>query len=274
MAHLARCRLFRVHSGSTSLGASGDSARRLPAAAQRPSPEQQRHTLDTAREIAIHYTGKLPDFICNEQVERTDSTGPNNIKADRLTIQLSYFGQKEKYKLVAMNGAPTEQPLESLDGLITGGEFGSLLLGVFDPSSSADFQWKAASNLRKRHASVYTYRIARAGSHYMLGHRVADGKMMAVAAGYHGEVVLDSETSRALRITSYADDIPKDSGILQSSVEVDYDFIDVAGRSYLLPSHSDARLKRSYRQIANVVTFVGYRKFEADSTIDFHPAER
>jgi hypothetical protein len=237
----------------------------MPAAAQRPAPEEQRRTLDTARDIAIHYTSKLPDFICTEQVQRTDRTSPTNIKADRLTIQLSYFGQKEKQKLVAMNGNKTEQPLESLDGLITGGEFGSLLLGVFDPSSSADFQWKESSNIRKRPAAVYTYRIARAKSHYMLGHRLETGNMVEAAAGYHGEVVLDSETARVLRLTAAADDIPKDSVILQSSVEVDYDFVDVAGHSYLLPSHSEAHMERSYRQIGNVVTFVDYRKFEVDS---------
>jgi hypothetical protein len=243
----------------------------LPAAAQRPSPEEQRRTLDTARDVAIHYSSKLPDFICSEQVERTDRAGPTAIKVDRLTIQLSYFGQKEKYKLVAMNGSPTEQHLESLDGLITGGEFGSLLLGVFDPSSSADFQWKAWSNIRKRRAAVYTYRIARAKSHYILGHREETGKMVEAAAGYHGEVALDGETAKVLRLTATADDIPKDFGIFQSSVEVDYDFISVAGRTYLLPSHSDARMERSYRQIANVVTFSDYKKFEADSTIDFNP---
>ena len=150
----------------------------MPAAAQRPTPEEQKHTLDTAREIAIHYTSKLPDFICTEQVERTDRTSQTNIKVDRLTIQLTYFGQKEKQKLVAMNGQKTEQSLESLDGLITGGEFGSLLLGAFDPSSSADFQWKESSTVRKRRAAVYTYRIARANSHYIVGHRDADGKMV------------------------------------------------------------------------------------------------
>jgi len=243
----------------------------LQAVAQRPSPDEQRRTLDSARDIAIHYSGKLPDFICTEQVERTDRAGPAAIKVDRLSIQLSYFGQKEKYKLVSVNGSRTEQPLESLDGLITGGEFGSLLLGVFDPSSSADFQWKASSNIRKRRAAVYTYRIARAKSHYILGHRAAAGNMVEAAAGYHGEIDLDSETAKVLRLTASADDIPKDSGIFQSSVEVDYDFISVAGRTYLLPSHSDARMERSYRQIANVVTFADYKKFEADSTIDFNP---
>ena len=95
--------------------------------------------------------------------------------------------------------------------------------------------------------------------------------MVEAAAGYRGEVVLDSETARVLRLTASADDIPKESGILQSSVEVDYDFINVAGHSYLLPSHSEAHMERSYRQIANVVTFVNYRKFAVDSTIDFNP---
>lgn len=243
----------------------------MPAAAQRPTPEEQRRTLDTARDIAIQYSRKLPDFICTEQVQRTDRTSPTNIKADRLTIQLSYFGQKEKQKLVAMNGSQTAKPLESLDGLITGGEFGSLLLGVFDPSSSADFQWKESSNTRNRRAAVYTYRIARAKSHYILGHRVETGNMVEEAAGYHGEVVLDGETSRVLRLTASADDIPKNALILQSSVEVDYAFIGVAGKNYLLPSRSEAHMERSYRQITNVVTFVDYRKFEVDSSIDFSP---
>jgi hypothetical protein len=240
-----------------------------PAAAQRPTPDQQRHTLDAAREIAIHYSGKLPDFICTENVERTDRTSPTNIKADRLTIQLSYFGQKEQYKLLTINGTRTNQSFESLDGLISAGEFGSLLLGVFDPSSAADFAWKASSDLRKHHAAVYTYRIARAKSHYMLGARASAGNLVASAAGYHGEVVLDSETSRAIRVSAIADDIPSSSGILQSSVEVDYDFIDVAGRNYLLPSRSESHMERKFRQIGNVVTFAGYRKFEAESTIDF-----
>jgi hypothetical protein len=245
----------------------------MPAAAQRPTPKEQRRTLDTARDIAIHYSRKLPDFICTEQVQRTDRTSPTNIKADRLTIQLSYFGQKEKQKLVAMNGSRTEQSLESLDGLITGGEFGSLLLGVFDPSSSADFQWKESSNIRKRRAAVYTYRIARDKSHYMLGHRLETGNMVETPAGYHGEVVLDSETARVLRLTASADDIPKGSVILQSSVEVDYAFVDVAGHTYLLPSHSEAHMEGSYRQISNVVAFVDYKKFEVDSTIDFNPKQ-
>jgi hypothetical protein len=240
-----------------------------PVTAQRPTADEQKRTLDTAREIAIHYNNKLPDFLCTEKMERTDRTGPNNVKLDRLTVQLSYFEQKEKYKLVEMNGQKTTQTFEALDGIISGGEFGTLLAGIFDPVSAADFQWKSTATIGKHPASVYTFRIARANSHYMLGHRAGGGDMKAAAAGYHGELCLDPKTSRVLRLTASADDIPKELNIFQSSVEVDYDFMNVAGKSYLLPAHSEAKLERSYRQIANTVTFTDYRKFQAESSIDF-----
>jgi hypothetical protein len=64
-----------------------------------------------------------------------------------------------------------------------------------------------------------------------------------------------------LRLTATADDIPKDSDILQSSMEVDYGFIEVAGNSHLLPAHSESRMERGYRQITNSVKFVDYRRF-------------
>ena len=202
-------------------------------------------------------------------MERTDQlqrTGQLStvFHSDHLIIQLSYAGQKENYKLVSINGSPTTQPLSSLDGIITGGEFGSLQLGVFDPSSATEFQWKETTTLRKHRAAVYSYRIARANSHYMLGRRLDDGKLASMAAGYHGEVVLDQDTSRVLRLTADADDIPKETGITASSVQVD-----VAGGKHLLPSHSDSRMEHGDRQIGNVVTYTAYHKFEVDSSIDF-----
>src|SRR5580658_9192736 len=91
----------------------------IPAAGQKPTPEQQRQTLDTAREIAIHYASKLPNFMCNEQVERTDQLQragqPLTVSHyDHLIVQLSYAGQKEDYKLVSINGSPATQPLSSI----------------------------------------------------------------------------------------------------------------------------------------------------------------
>lgn len=237
--------------------------------AQQPGPAEQQRTLEAARQMAINYARALPDFICTEKVQRERTAGFRNASVDRLTIQLSYFDQREHYKLVAIDGNHTEQSFESLDGLISGGEFGSLLLRVFEPSSAAEFKWKSVSNIRRRRAAVYTYRVARSNSHYLLGYRDDAGKMLTAVAGYRGEVALNGEDSKVLRLTAEADEIPKESGILQSSVVVDYDLVPVAGRSYLLPVQAVAQMARPHREIRNVVTFVDYRKFVADSKIDF-----
>ncbi|HEX3878498.1 MAG TPA: hypothetical protein VHW24_16025 [Bryobacteraceae bacterium] len=125
------------------------------------------------------------------------------------------------------------------------------------------------TEIDNRRAVVYSFRIARAKSHYMVGSRAADGKLSPVQAGYQGEVTLDVATNRVLRLKASADDIPKESDVTQSSVEVDYSFIDVGGKSYLLPSRSVALMKRGYRTIGNTVNFVDYKKFEADSSISF-----
>ena len=240
------------------------------APAQRPSAGEQRRTLDAAREKVLTYSSTLPDFICNEMVQRVESLGgAANTTTQKLTIQLSYFGQRETYKVVAIDGSRTDQSLESLGGFVSAGEFGSLLLRVFEASSKADFEWKRSSTVRKRKAVTYSYRVARATSHYVIGYRTDAGQNVETLAGYHGEVVLDSETLGVLRITAIADDIPKESEIVESSVEVDYDFADVAGKSYLLPARAQTGMIRSYRTLRNVVSFVGYRKFEAESTIDF-----
>jgi hypothetical protein len=238
-------------------------------AAQTPAPNDHQRMLDTARELALQANNSLPDFICSEAVQRTIVVGSvNHTLTDRLTIAVTYFGQKEQYKLVAINGAKTEQPLESLAGIITGGEFGSVLLRLFDAAAKADFQWKRSATVRGQNTAVYAFRVARANSRYVLGYRNDKGDALHATAGYHGEIYLDS-ANRVIRLTNTADDIPKDSGIFESSMQVDYDFVDIGGQRYLLPTRAENRMNGMYQIQSNVITFSGYHKFEATSTIDF-----
>jgi hypothetical protein len=144
------------------------------ATAQKPTTGEQKRTIDAAREVAIRYNSTLPDFICTEQVQRTRrGLVRDTVSNDRLTIQLTYFGRKENYKVLAIDGEPAQQSLEGLSGILTGGEFGSQLVGIFDPTSVADFRWKQAVMFGNRAASVYAYRIQRAGSHYTWAMRLS-----------------------------------------------------------------------------------------------------
>src|SRR5579872_1900759 len=243
----------------------------LPAPAQRPAAEEQQHILATAREVALRYAGNLPNFICTESMLRTQTFGPRSNEVDKLTIELTYFNQREVYKGTAIDSKRTQKSLDSIGGPISGGEFGTLMLRVFEPSSAAEFEWKTWSSLRQRRVAVFKYRVPRARSHYLLGYRENDGTIVSAAAGYRGEVTLDAEVEpgSVLHLTAEADDIPKQTGILESHISVDYDSVEVAGRSYLLPLRADSSLLRNHHAVQNHVAFTNYRKFETASSIDF-----
>ena len=50
---------------------------------------------------------------------------------------------------------------------------------------------------------------------------------------------------------------------------VDYDFADVGGRNYLLPSRSETEIHAISLRARNRMEFHDYKKFGADSLIDF-----
>lgn len=188
--------------------------------------------LEQARKTARNYSSWLPDFICTEVIHRYEGYGPTGAfrSTDILTLQLSYFQLHENYKLVARNGHPTRQNLESVGGALTEGEFGSTLRLIFHPDSKAEFAFKEWTSIGRRRVAVYTYRVDRVNSRFEL--RVA---AESVIAGYHGEVYIDDTAHLVLRIAQVAD-VPDGFPVRSSSNTGDYDFVDVGGQTYLLPA--------------------------------------
>jgi len=231
-----------------------------------PPPDERKRIVEMARESALNYTRSLPDFICTEVVRRYDDTRSRLL--DTLTLKLSYFEQKEKYQLLAINGRATVLPYESVGGAITQGEFGSLLAEVFDRRSATEFQWDHWTTLRQRPAQVYSFRVPAARSNYriVVGGR---GRRDETVAGQHGLVYVDGETSQTVRIVSDADGIPLDFPVLSASTTLDYDFVEIGGRRFLLPLHADARMRTAQMQTRNDVEFHSYKKFASDATITY-----
>src|SRR5260370_38965158 len=95
-----------------------------PAADQKPSEEEEARLLEQVRETALNYTRSLPDFICTQVVKRyLDSNGRDRwTPTDTLTVKLSYFGQKEDYKLLSIDNKPTNLEYLKAGGASSKGE--------------------------------------------------------------------------------------------------------------------------------------------------------
>jgi hypothetical protein len=242
-----------------------------PVAAQQLEPEQA-GLLEQAREAALQYSASLPDFLCTEVVRRMDVQRRPRLGdldtltvEDTLTVKLSYFGHREDYTLIEIDGKPTLLKYEFVAGAVSTGEFGTRLSSVFGPGSHTDFRWKGWATLRGRRVARYSYRIARENSNYQLGYGP-----WVITVAYHGDVYVDEETHLVPRLTLRAE-IPHGFPISGNESSVDYEFAEVGGKRYLLPSHASSWAKYGTYVAENSVEFREYRKFQAESSVTFDP---
>jgi hypothetical protein len=244
--------------------------------AQAPTPEQTGAAIEMSRKVALAYTSSLPDFICAQLVYRYVDVAHPRIPSwralDTLTIQLTYFDQREDHKLLLVDGKPSEKSYADLSGALSVGEFALLHRQIFDPASQTTFTWQKWTNVGKRRASVYLYRVDVSRSQYSLNFRSSAGLTQAIV-GYHGVVEVDRETGDLLSLTCIADAIPKTCPINLSTMKVTYDLADVGGRQYLLPASSELEMHSRELRARNQARYRNYRKFSADSAVHFGDAK-
>jgi len=242
-----------------------------------PSSEEQGKVIAEVREKALTYVESLPDYICSQVTRRfVDPTGHESWHpTDVILARLTYFEKKEDYKLVTVNNTvATDRPYTSVGGAISQGEFGSMMRGLFDPRSDAEFRWQGWTTLRGHVSYVFSYVVPLEHSQFTIDWRgTSRDQGRIITAGYHGSIVVDKATSQVLRISLEADNIPRDFPVRRSSEVLDYDLIKIGDRESLLPVAAEFRSLAGHRSARNLVEFRNYRKFSADANISFEDAD-
>jgi hypothetical protein len=225
--------------------------------------------LEETRKVVREYLDELPDFICNQVIERyfdVDGTGRWD-RADTLTYELTYNRKRESYKPLNTVGRPATKSLEQAGGAYSTGDFASGLASLFDPEVKTIFKPAGKERLGNRATLLYDFRVPVESSKLSVK---AEGAP-TIFAGYSGTVWIDAETKNVLRIEQSVDDLPKSFPVTNSESMVDYDRIRLRGLDvdFLLPTRAefiigDRRMKQAFR---NTILFKFYRKFETDVKI-------
>ncbi|MGH9494599.1 MAG: VWA domain-containing protein [Candidatus Sulfotelmatobacter sp.] len=242
----------------------------LPAnAVPPPSPEQLREIVASARKRALDYSKTLPNFVCVEVTNRSaDASGKGNWKLrDSIAEMLTYHDNAESRTTLEVNGKRSKLTRADLNSTwpLSVGEFGAILNLVFQPNSKTEFAWKEAATLGDGSGmvQVLSYRVARKNATIVLSQGNSDA-----AVGFHGLIYVDSATNGVRRVTLEADDVPKTFAIRASEMTVDYDYVAISGRDYLLPVRSSVMLERARRKTElNEITFRNYRRFASRTKI-------
>jgi hypothetical protein len=233
-----------------------------------PALEEQKKILAEAREYALNYTKRLPDFLCTQVTRRyADPSGTEFWQQqDVLTARLSYTEHHENYKLVLVNNhvIANDRPYQSVGGAISTGEFGTMMQEIFDPETEADFRWERWGKLRGRIMHVFAYRVIKARSKWHVTYQNTDD----IVPAYHGLIYVDRDVPSVSRITLEAE-LPPDFPLQQVTDTLDYDLAPIGSQEYMLPLKAVVRMRQGKLLVKNDVEFRLYRKFTAEAQISF-----
>jgi hypothetical protein len=235
----------------------------------------QKELLERARATAMEFTQKLPAFICLQVTKRYGQLQgqEKQSKLDEINARLSFDAEhREDYKVISVNGRMIDEKHSSMTdvgGAISTGEFGSLLTSVFDPGVFAHFEYLRQVNLRGHVLDVYGYTVTKSNSQWHLTVQQSKTEHVSTIPAMRGQVYIDRETARVLRLSLSAVEIDKDFPMKSADDTLDYDWVTISGYTSLLPQHARMQLSDGRVVMDNDITFRLYRKFTADSTITF-----
>jgi hypothetical protein len=252
-----------------------------PTASTLPSETEGRELLERTRNVTLAAANAMPDFLVKQIIKRSVAYGntANWIPQDNLTIAVGYRANVgEEYKVLTVNGMappPGEDAETSKDfsknkyvpkgASSSGVEYISALADVFKPESKTEFRMVDTDVIQNRRTIVYEYVIKKDFSQLTLA--LADTGAKATV-GSRGRVWIDRELDRVLRFEQIATEIPPDFPITAASSLIDYDWVNINERKYLLPTHSEILLTtvnpKFVLQSRNDIRFRSYQKFGAE----------
>ena len=253
--------------------------RRLnPRESMLPPEAEAQDLLSKTRVATLAASEGMPDFIVKQQITRSRAFNNTNnwVTLDRLTIAVSYRASAgEEYRLLAINGLPpgTEvkdgNSYEQIGGTSSTGEYVSMLAALFKEDTRAQFKPVDTDTLRGRRTIVYEFEVKQQFSRQSIKATGTGGG--AVITGYRGRIWVDRENFRVLRLEDFSTDSPADFPVTAASSRIDYDWVTINERQYLLPSNAEIKLtaglgERSI-QTRNEIRFRNYQKYGAEVKI-------
>jgi hypothetical protein len=251
--------------------------RRVSPTTEALPPETEAHDLlERCRAVTLAFANAMPDFVVRQQIKRSVAYGntANWISQDTLSIGVSYRQTAgEEYRVLAVNGMPLGQEVKEgsdyskyVGGATSSGvEYSTGLASIFKAEARATFKMVDTDIVLGRRTIVYEYVVKREFSNFSL----KAGEGASTIVGSRGRVWIDRENDRVLRYEQIATEIPADFPMTAASSLIDYDWVTINEKPFLLPSRAVILMTSLYQgrqsiESRNEIRFRGYQKFGAE----------
>ena len=241
-------------------------------AATPPDAADQKAIIARMRVAALSYADHLQGFLCTEFLTRTvdpSGTGKHWKLLETQELELGYISHQEHSKTLKVNGKTT-----NLDKRVKraywmpGGEFGSALLGVFEPRVAAEFEWDHEETSEGRRTCVFRFHVPVTTSSYVIQ---ADQDHVRMAL--RGAVTAVCETGSVTRLQVETEPASVKRGgrdiAIGMQLDVRYGTVHIAEREYLLPLTATETAPFGKTLTKVEIRFDQYRKYDSSSNIVF-----
>lgn len=183
-----------------------------------------------------------------------------------ILAKLTYYEQHEKYDTIMVNDKLTNSPYEKLSGSISTGEFGSMLHGIFDPQTEADFTWSSWKTVNGHKTYVFKFTVDQPHSRWEIEDRQSQTK---ISPAYYGFVWIDVKDNSVVEFYMKALDMPSTFAITEADSRMHYDTVLISGIPFVLPARAEMHLLTGRDDQKNEISFHNYQKYSADATLKF-----
>ncbi len=218
--------------------------------------------------FALTYRAKLPDFIAQQE---TTSNRPEATVV--VNAQVTYYKGQERYSRITINGKPVtpKNPTDLGLRLFASGEFGPLLIDLFEVPGSIQFTFRKTDLLRGVPAARFDFHLPKRKNTFWA---IRDFRGESHKPEFHGHLWLEPQTGRIMREQVEPVLNVWQTGVSSMQITVDYSMTNVRDLgSFLLPVRSEstvcltARLGAILGCTTNIAIFHDYQKFVATGRI-------
>ena len=140
--------------------------------------------LAQARLAVDAYGSGLPDYVCQESIERYTVSGAGvrarAVQLDTVTAEVVYEHGKESFRNLRVNNKPVQQ---ASGGIWSVGFFGPMMLSLFDPRISTEFHRRGNSREAGRAAVRYDFEVPANKSNWQV-----TGEGVELKPAYRGSI--------------------------------------------------------------------------------------
>ncbi len=213
---------------------------------------------------------QVPNYTCLQSTVRSERLSRiNKTKVlDTVRLEVAEVDGKELFARPGQQFDQTNPAAFVTSGVVATGMF-ALFANALFVHDSGMMQWAGEEEMDGRKMLRYDFQVPLMRS----GYNIHSGDRGAIVA-YHGSFWTDPRTLDAFHLRVVADNIPPALGLLDTTLEIEYQTVRIGSGDALLPRSADLLLTQfSGVERRNLTTFSGCKQYGSESVLSFDTPE-